>query len=632
MNPMQRPSLTTLLRWLVSLALAASLAACGGGSGGSKPVETEDAHTTTVTLGAMGGRITATASTGVRYTLAVPAGALESDTRIGLTPISSMGDAPLARGLRAAVRFSPSGLVFKVPATLEIESATAGATAPARQRTVAFSRSEDGKTMRLAVPTLSNGLLTLPVFHFSDAGAADATEDEILEVPKPPTVSQILAERLNEAQSAGVDLSTDAKVADLLRRLYTTEMLPALRVSGSSPDASGALDAYEVWLHFIDLNGGAVRSLLAPELADAQPRVAAMLRGQFDDVLATCATASGANELTVIRLLLQRQRALTMGVATAAEGLAPADTLRRVNDCVRPLLDPINLPTPMQAGAGFSLDAKASLVTAVQTQTPLNAGLAFDFTVTSNDASLARGGRGFSDRDGRFTVVATPRVAQAQFQVTACLVFPDARNPPTVTDLCVSSTVPDLCARVSSGVFINSAAAVAAAQDLVEVTGTVNIDASTSANLGALVLPCLRKVVGNVSTLGTGGLSVLKMPRLTEIGGSFVVQATGFTQIEAPLLASVRSISLDSLHGGLTSVVLGPARVTDAFQITRIDRANPPDLKTLFPGLDGMSVDSFQIDSSTSGVLCRSAVEHLLGRVVVRNPNGLPTLAFLRSC
>jgi hypothetical protein len=635
MNPMQFPGLGALLRLLGSLALAGSLAACGGDDG-PKPVETEDSRTTTATLGVMGGQVTTTSSTGVRYTLMVPADALSADTRISVTPIRSMGDAPLGRGLRAAVRFAPSGLVFKTEATLRIEAPDAGSAAPIGRRTVGFSRSEDGRVIRLAVPTKSSGALTLPVFHFSDAGAADASDQEILELPTPPTASELLIEELNnQPYHEGGGFENDVASAELLRRLFTGTVMGALRAAAGGLNVSGALSGYAQWLHFVDLGGLTTADLLSGEIAEARPRVAALIRGEFDAIMNTCtASAAGANELTVVRLLLQRQRAVRMGVATAAEGLDPAATLARVNDCVRPLLDPISLPTPMTVGSAFSLDTRARLLMAARAQATLDAGFSYEFTVTSSEASLARGGRGFSDSNGRFTVVATPASTQAQFQVKACVVYPDGNTErPNVTDLCVSTTVPDRCSRIASGVFINSADAVAAAQDLLEAnSSSVSIDASTTANLGAVTLPCLRKVVGAVQTLGTGGMSVLKMPRLTEIGGSLVIDALGFSQIEAPLLASARGINFSNLHGGMTGINLGPARLTDGLQIVRIDRANPPDLDTLFTGLDGMSVDFFGIDSSTSGVLCRSSVERLLSRIVVRNPNGLPTLAFLRAC
>ena len=626
------------LAWVFSGALVA----CGGGGSGStdagstdQPVQVDSSRTVTATLGSLGGRITATAADGTRYTLEVPADALAASTAISLTPITSLGSAPLARGLRGAVRMAPSGLVFRTPATLRIEAPQAGAAAPAGQQTVAFSRSEDGRTIRLGAPAKSTGVLTLPVFHFSDAGASDATDQEILELPKPPTPSEILTESINEGPyRAGAEFNNDFATAETLRELFDSAVMGALSAAAGGLNVSEALDGYTVWLRFLDLTTPVVRDLLSGEIAQAQPRVAALIRGEFDKVMATCTgSPQGANALTVARLLLQQLRAQKMGVATVAEGLDPATTLARINDCVRPVLDPINLPLPMTVGQGFSLDARATLVFAIAPQAPLDAGFGFAFTVTSNEASLARNGRGFSDSSGRFTVVATPASTLAQFDVKACVVYPDGNNAnPTVTSLCVSTAVPDRCTRTVSGTFINSAAALEAAQDLAEVgNGGILIDAGTTANLGSVILPCLRKA-GNVSVTGSGGITALKFPRLTEIGGSFVMTATGVAQVELPVLASARSISIRGLHGSMTGFALGPARLTDTLQFTSVDRANPPDLRTLFSGLDGMSVDIFGFDSSTSGVLCRSAVESLLGRIEVRNPNGKPTLAFLLNC
>lgn len=107
----------------LALALALVLAGCGGGGGGAdggadggavgggadtaatdRPVVVDSSRTSTATLGPLGGRLSATAADGTRYTLEVPADALAADTAISLTPITSLGSAPLARGLGTADR------------------------------------------------------------------------------------------------------------------------------------------------------------------------------------------------------------------------------------------------------------------------------------------------------------------------------------------------------------------------------------------------------------------------------------------------------------------------------------------------------------------------------------------------
>ena len=269
------------------LALTLGLAGCGGGGGGggddagaNQPVQVDSSRTTTTTLGTLGGRITTTAADGTRYTLQVPADALAAPTAISITPITSLGSAPLAKGLRAAVRFAPSGLVFKTEATLRIESANAGAAAPTGRRTVGFSRSDDGKTIRLAVPTKASGVLTLPVFHFSDAGASDASDADILELPKPPTTSELLSEELNDRPyHDDRSFDNDFASAELLRSLFNGTVRAALSAAAGGLNVSATLDGYARWLRFVELGGATTADLLSGEIAEAQPRVAALIRG-----------------------------------------------------------------------------------------------------------------------------------------------------------------------------------------------------------------------------------------------------------------------------------------------------------------------------------------------------------------
>jgi photosystem II stability/assembly factor-like uncharacterized protein len=69
---------------------------------------------------------------------------LSAATEITATPVVSMGAAPLAAGLKGAVRFAPAGLTFALPASLRVEGA-----APLKPglRAVGFSRSDDGQVM-----------------------------------------------------------------------------------------------------------------------------------------------------------------------------------------------------------------------------------------------------------------------------------------------------------------------------------------------------------------------------------------------------------------------------------------------------------------------------------------------------
>ncbi len=123
------------MRHLSFLLLAVSLGACR-----DKPAEPKKAGTFTLqpnpvkvgvrrdslqtssaTVGAAGGTITAVGSDSTRFTLTIPPKALDGDSGITMTPVSAIQDLPLSGGLVAAVHFEPEGLRFNIPVELKIE-------------------------------------------------------------------------------------------------------------------------------------------------------------------------------------------------------------------------------------------------------------------------------------------------------------------------------------------------------------------------------------------------------------------------------------------------------------------------------------------------------------------------------
>jgi hypothetical protein len=93
------------------------------------------------TITSSGGSVSLTATDGSRFTLDVPANAVESDTKITMTAIKSLDGAPLDDNIPSAVQLEPSGMFFKEMATLTI--------IPARQiplkQQIAFGYEGDGK-------------------------------------------------------------------------------------------------------------------------------------------------------------------------------------------------------------------------------------------------------------------------------------------------------------------------------------------------------------------------------------------------------------------------------------------------------------------------------------------------------
>ena len=439
-RPSSRLAFTGLL---VSATLA--LTACGGGGDLVSPVaptavQTDSTRIARAAIGSAGGKLSVAAADGRRYTLTVPPGALSAATEITATPVESMGTAPLAAGLKGAVRFAPAGLTFAQPASLLVEGA-----APLRPglRAVGFSRSDDGQVMRLILPKASRGAFEVAVFHFSDVGVVEATAADIASVP-PASPAQVVFERIHEllARSA---IETNAQAEAALGLIFDQMVKPALDAASAADDralSEQALLAYEGWLRafaLIDVppDTATVNAKLAGDLSSARPQAAELLKRQLASFIALC--MSDPQGLGFEFAMTERKRAAELGLATAAFGLAPSDTLRQVNDCVRLVIEAGPFPETVTVGTPRSLDARASLIFASAAQnleeTPA------EFTVSSSDATVATA-TGFSDDAGGYTVVVTPRVDKPVFTIKACYVLNVLFRGGGITDLCTTATAP----------------------------------------------------------------------------------------------------------------------------------------------------------------------------------------------
>lgn len=439
---------TLKLRHCSGLLAAASLAlaACGGGGGDPVPpvapaaVQTDGTRTARATIGSAGGSLIVTTADDRRFTLTVPPGALSAATEITATPVVSMGAAPLAAGLKGAVRFAPAGLTFALPASLRVEGA-----APLKPglRAVGFSRSDDGQVMRLLVPQASAGSFEIPVFHFSDVGVAEATAADIANVPVA-TPAQVVIERMHEVLVRS-NIETDAQAEAALGSIFDQMVKPALDAASAADDSGlreQALNAYESWLRaFVEIdvqaNAPNVNAKLAGDLTTARPQAAVLLKRQFASFIARC--VSDPESLGFEFAMAERDRAADLGLAIAEFGLAPADTLRQVNDCVRLVIEPGAFPETVTVGTPRSLDARASLIFASAAQNLV--GTPAEFTVTSSDATVAAA-TGFSDASGGYTVVVTPRVDKPVFALKACYVLDALFRGGGITDLCTTATAP----------------------------------------------------------------------------------------------------------------------------------------------------------------------------------------------
>lgn len=574
------PLLATLRRLLsrrsfTGLLASATLAltACGGGGGGDPvspaapaAVQTDTSRSARVSIGPAGGKLSVTAADGRRYTLTVPPGALSAATEITATPVESMGAAPLAAGLKGAVRFAPAGLTFAQPASLLVEGA-----APLRPglRAVGFSRSNDGQVMRLTLPKPGNGAFELTVFHFSDVGVAEATAADIASVPAA-SPAQVVFERMHEllARSAA---ETDAQAEAVLGLIFDQMVKPALDAAGAADDIGlreQALLAYEGWLRAfaaIDVrpNVGTLSEKLAGALNAARPQAAELLKRQLASFVAFC--VSDPQNLGFELAMAERDRAADLGLATAAFGLAPADTLRQVNDCVRLVIEPGAFPETVTVGTPRSLDARASLIFASAAQNL--EGTPAEFTVTSSDATVATA-TGFSDASGGYTVVVTPRVDKPVFALKACYVLGALFRGGGITDLCTTATAPQ---RVAATAVVLAGRATrtfnlvnTATESSVSIQGTVDFRVQAEANGKFTVL----EAVGTVTEVNSGsavcrpdGINNTKRQLSTRKehvinrGGGFGTGLSGGFGFSGPTTMTVETIVNPSNNCAVVTVV-----------------------------------------------------------------------------
>lgn len=492
------------VRWCVAVAWAAGvglLAACGGGSGEEADpgaVTLDATRTATATIGSAGGVLTATAADGRVYTLSVPAGALATDTEITATPVSSMGSAPLAAGVKGAVRFGPAGLTFAFPATLRIQGA--GTTAAAGRRLVGFVRSDDGARMQLMPAGAVDGALELLVPHFSDAGTSEATPAELALVP--PTTPQTVAEQIMQDLMVRVgSLPNGAPAADLAAAFAGTidtvvVPLQAAAAPSTDPDVREAgVAAFAQLAHGLELgiDDPAVRrqvlGLLDGRVEAVRAAAGALLKADFEAGLAACAAPGpfgnghelglnlAAGVTALVKIYDVAAGRIGMSLQQADLGL-DVDTLRRrLNDCARVVFVPQTTPA-FVAGRSVSLDQRAALVYAVDTT--FERTDPFEFTVSGTDADVAHAS-GFSDLEGLYTTVVTPLGAQAQFDTRACWVALLRNGAPVASELCGTQTLPE-----STGPQrITFAGPIDQSRVAPDQTDTTHVDVSLLTQLGA---------------------------------------------------------------------------------------------------------------------------------------------------
>ena len=120
-----------------------------------------------------GGSVSLIGKDGSKFTLDVPAEALQADTTITMTAVKSLDGAPLDNNTPTAVQLEPSGLFFKEMATLTIVPARE---IPIKQQVI-FGYEGDGKDYHLALVDPKSKEIKVKLMRFSGAGVGSGGDE-----------------------------------------------------------------------------------------------------------------------------------------------------------------------------------------------------------------------------------------------------------------------------------------------------------------------------------------------------------------------------------------------------------------------------------------------------------------------
>lgn len=262
-----------------------------------------------------GGTLTAVGGDGSRFTLTIPPKALDGDTTITITPISSIAGLPLNGGLVAAVHLEPEGLRFNTPAVLRIE--------PARevpiQQQVGFGYLGGGNDLHL-YPLDSTRALTMRLLHFSGAGVAAGTQADVsaLQQSAPTDVTaqleQQIAELLNAERVAGLtgsegDPGFSTKLTALLQDFYDFVVVPKLEAAKSTDDWRVMFDAVQTAMSLVRMS--AMVGEDASALSKLLPIMEPILVLAFDRAYYRCIAKLGGDKEARLLMIIARNAALT---------------------------------------------------------------------------------------------------------------------------------------------------------------------------------------------------------------------------------------------------------------------------------------------------------------------------------
>ncbi|MEO6589492.1 MAG: hypothetical protein ABIP06_09325 [Pyrinomonadaceae bacterium] len=135
-------------------------------------VQLDKKQTASSKISPAGGSVSLTAADGSKFTLDVPANALEKEVEITMTAVKTLDGAPLDKNTPTAVQLEPSGLLFREMLTLTIIPAKE---IPIKNQII-FGYEGDGKDYHLTLIDHKSKDIKIKLMEFSGAGVGSGAD------------------------------------------------------------------------------------------------------------------------------------------------------------------------------------------------------------------------------------------------------------------------------------------------------------------------------------------------------------------------------------------------------------------------------------------------------------------------
>ncbi len=563
-------------------------------------LEVDTANARGAEVGLNGGMVSATAG-GVSYTLDIPVGALNTSTRISLTPVKALRRLPAGGEFVAAVKLEPSGLVFKRPAMLKIRATV---TPVAGKSVLGYLAADDGTLSTFAPAIVKGDSLMIEVPHFTIAGWGQFVPGQL--PPPPPVPSQptsVFYQDLISLAAAGAGTHGSLSIfGPLFRDWYHQVIEPGLK--GTRPiDEEVTVFDYERWvdlLNWIDFTLNFNHTLVADlqtELDEAMDFLPSTVSFGIRARSRECRTGVLDPIEAMVRILqLQSLAARHMAAADLGPERLDTPTVLLDNACIQvvnskasiPASLVPNQPVTLDLRYGYQVASNPMLVDAVFKVTALIQGTQSDGVQISQ-----------TDAQGKLTGTLVPTGAtDLVIGLVSCL---HPSLGPRLDEVCLAHEVSHLFGRVlQADVTIESDAGLAQIADVSQLLGSLTIQGAnvTSSDLhelsrltevsGALVITGLP----NLATLA--GMSSLRSVRSLQLLGNPALHsptvAPSLTHVDALFLSGRAMTSLSGLGSvpQVNSLVLLGLGTTSLAPLNRLLVVHDLDIIDL-PGLTSLT-------------------------------------------